>query len=116
MLREGIQAGLGMGMRWPVCLSYLHAPLKRFLAAGKLIPAHWLMKDTDTTIVWLSAAFSPAGWEVGRIINVAGAAATATARDIARASAGATQKANSQRTCDRIMHACILDDNNAFLF
>lgn len=29
-----------------MCLSYLHVQVKRFLAAGKLIPSPWLMKDT----------------------------------------------------------------------
>lgn len=39
--REG-----GYRVELPVCLSYLHVQVKRFLAAGKLIPSPWLMKDT----------------------------------------------------------------------
>lgn len=40
-----VVSGAGYRIELPVCLSYLHVQVKRFLAAGKLIPSPWLMKD-----------------------------------------------------------------------
>jgi len=117
-----IGIGIGKGYSIP---GYIHvlSVFVIFACATKKVSGCWQIDPSSLAYEGhgLYYFLGLPGWgmgngDSGRIINVAAGAKETEAEAGARAARRATQKANSQRTCDRIMHACILDDNNAFLF